>query len=226
MSFPAGVLKTTQADLRGAGHFVSGDLDPNKSNDHIMLKASAGLLLAGTVLGQITRGAATVTPTATAGNTGTGSIGTVTADAGGLEGDWFVEIIDANTDAGDFRVVRPDGSVDGYGTVAVAYNGGINFTLADATDFAEGDSIKVNVDYAAGSGQYDVHDPAATNGLEVAKCLLWAEKADLAATQRAVAVFRDAVVNGNAITWKSGMTTDQKNAAIAQLATAGLMVRV
>jgi hypothetical protein len=47
---------------------------------------------------------------------------------------------------GHLEVIKPDGSLDGTGVIAVAYNGSINFTLADgATDFVAGDYITVPV---------------------------------------------------------------------------------
>lgn len=125
-----GILKTVSPDGRGAGHFVSGDCEPNQCNDHIILKASAGALVAGTVLGKVTA-----------------------------------------------------------------------------------------------TGQYALHDPALADGTEVAAAILWDDRPNVAATQRAVGVFRNAVVNGNALTWKAGITTPQRNAAIAALAANALMVR-
>jgi hypothetical protein len=125
-----GVLKTVTKDLRGDGHFVSGDIDPNKSNDHLVLKASIGDVPAGQVLGKVTA-----------------------------------------------------------------------------------------------TGAYAPHDPAASDGTEVAAAILWGARANKAATQRAVGVFRNVVVNGNALTFKAGITTNQRDAAVAALATKGLMVR-
>jgi hypothetical protein len=94
--------------------------------------------------------ALTATPGATVsgsgGTPGNGAIGAVTADDGAMEGAWQVVILNPATNAGAFEVVRPDGSIDGNGAVGVAYNGGINFTLADgSTDFVEDDRIPVVV---------------------------------------------------------------------------------
>jgi hypothetical protein len=78
--------------------------------------------------------------------TGNGSIGTPTVDAGAQPGDYKVVIIEPGANVGTFEVFKPDGSLDGTGVVAVAYNGSINFTLADgATDFLAGDYITVPV---------------------------------------------------------------------------------
>lgn len=182
-------------------------------------------LLAGTILGRIDLGAATVTPTAHAGNTGTGSIGTVTAAAGAMAGDWEVVIVEPGTNAGVFEVTRPDGTLDGTGTVAVAYNGGINFTLADATDFVSGDSIKVNVAYAAGSGQYVKVNPAATDGSQTAAAISYAPVVtDSATTKRATLIVADAEVKLAMLDF-GALSSPQKTQAIADLAALGIVAR-
>lgn len=134
-------------------------------------------LLAGAVLGLISLGAATVTPGAavsgSGGTPGNGSIGTVTADAGAPAGVYQVRILNPATDAGAFEVIKPDGSIDGNGTVGVAYNGTINFTLADgSTDFVEDDRIPVTVSYAAGSEKAKLSLAAATDGSQTPNLIL------------------------------------------------------
>lgn len=98
------------------------------------------------------------------GNTGTGTIGTLTADATAAIGAWRVICESQNTDGGAFAVLRPDGSFDGIAIVGTAYNSaaGINFTLADAgTDFALGDEFVVTVTATtpANGGVFSVVDP-------------------------------------------------------------------
>lgn len=126
-----GVLKTTQADLRGAGHFVSGGCDPNINNDHITIVANSGALVAGTVLGKVT-----------------------------------------------------------------------------ATGF------------------YKAHDPAAVDGSEAAAAILWDDRDNSTATQRAAAVTRGPIaVNGNSLTFADGISTVNRDAAVAALGALGIMVR-
>lgn len=128
---PPGILKTTQADLRGAGHFVSGDCDPNINNDHIVIAANSGALVAGTVLGKVTA-----------------------------------------------------------------------------------------------TGQYTAHDPAAVDGSEAAAALLWDDREDSTSTQRAAAVTRGPIaINGNSLTFADGISTVNRDAAVAALAALGIMVR-
>ena len=114
----------------------------------------------GTVLGR-TFVATSVTATAAAGNTGTGSIGTVTATGKAQRGTYTIRIIKAASNAGDFTVSDPTGAVTGYGTVAVAYSNQIAFTLADATDFVVGDSFTVEV---VGDYKYKMVEATATDG--------------------------------------------------------------
>jgi len=114
--------------------------------------------------------------------------------------------------------------VVGNGTVGVAFSGGgLAFTLADATDFAIGDTFTITV--AAGSGHYAAHDPAATDGSEVAAGLLFEEVDASDAALPGVGIVRSAEVNGDEITWKTGISADDKTAGIAALKTLGIVVR-
>ncbi|UZW55549.1 head decoration protein [Sphingobium sp. JS3065] len=135
-------------------------------------------LVAGAVIGAILLGSVTVTPGAAvsatpAGTPGNGSIGTVTSDAGAPEGTYLLVIIEPAANGGTFEVIKPDGSLDGTGVVGQAYNGSINFTLADGgTDFVAGDRIPIVVDYAAGSGKYKLSLAAAVDGSETPDLIL------------------------------------------------------
>jgi hypothetical protein len=81
---------------------------------------------------------AVVTPgtpvSGTGGTVGNGAVGTWTADAGAPAGTWYLKITKTTTNLGNFEVVRPDGTIDGVGTVGTAYNGQINGTLADGSE--------------------------------------------------------------------------------------------
>jgi len=206
------------------GEFLLSEAPGSLSRETITVAASQ-TLVDGQVLGKITRGAATVTPTAASGNTGTGSIGTVTADAGAPAGDYQVVIIEPGTNAGKFEVLKPDGTLDGTGTVAVAYNGSINFTLADATDFVSGDFITVNVAFAAGSGQYVMHDPEGTDGRQNwAGFLIGSVTTGVGETAKAVAIVRSAEVISERLAWDDQDTTE-KAAALAQAAAQHVIAR-
>src|SRR5690242_4149823 len=118
-------------------------------------------LVRGQVVGAVTVGAAVAA--AFAGNTGNGVMGAVTTGANAKPGVYKVVIVEPAANAGTFIVEDPDGNIVGRGTVAVAFVGPINFTLADgATDFIAGDGFDVTV--AAGSGKYKSSVLAATDG--------------------------------------------------------------
>lgn len=188
-------------------------------------------LAAGTVLGTIETG----TPTATAGTpvsgtggtVGNGTVGSWTADAGAMEGTWHLEVTVTGA-TGKFKVVKPDGTVDGIGTIGTAYNGGINGTLADgANDWLVGDLIPIVVAY---SGTETVKmvvewDPEGTDGSQNASCILMkatdASSADVTTT---ALVRGPATVNLNDLTWKTGATAAQKAKACAQLLALGINV--
>lgn len=208
-----------------AGCYLGESAALNLINEEIVILTGSGVVLPGTVLGLIDEGGAvTVTPTAKAGNTGNGSIGTVTADTGAEQGAYKVLIIEPATNGGTFRVERPDGTEDGTGTIGVAYNGTINFTLADgATDFVAGDGFTVNVSYAT-TGKYAPHDPAGTDGREVAAAILYDKVDATSADKPAVATVRGpATISQPFLTFKTGISADDKAAAVASLKSKGMI---
>ena len=135
-------------------------------------------LLAGTVLGAVLAAAAATvtvgTPVSGSGGTvGNGAAGTWTSDDGAQEGTWVLEVTVAAANAGKYKVIRPDGTIDGVGTVAVAYNGQINGTLADgANDWVVGDVIPITVAYNRSALKYKKSVAAATDGSQVPDMVL------------------------------------------------------
>lgn len=213
---------TTLTEGFHAGEFLVYEEEKNYSRDAITVLSGQNLV-AGAVLGRIEVG--TASSAATGGNTGNGAMGAVTVGAGAQAGAYSVKITEAATNAGNFQVTDPQGDVVGVGTVAVAFSGGgLSFTLADgATDFAVGDSFTLTV--AAGSKKFVEHDPAGTDGRQVASAILFDAVDATSADQPGVAITRLAEVNGNEITWKSGISSPNKTAGIAALAAAGIIVR-
>ena len=74
------------------------------------------------------------------------------------------------------------------------------------------------------SGKFTVYDPAAVDGTETFAGLLWDDVADAAADQKAVRVYRDQPVNGNALAGYSALTTPQKTALIAAAKAMGIII--
>jgi hypothetical protein len=208
-----------------AGCYLGESAALNLINEEAVLISGSGVVDAGTVLGEIESGTQTVTATAKSGNTGNGAIGTVTADAGAPSGTYKLTIIEPATNGGTFRVENPDGTEDGTGTVGVAYNGAINFTLADgATDFVAGDGFSVSVSYAS-STKYAPWDPAGNDGREVAAAILY-DKVDATAADKPIVVTKrgPATISDPYLTYKTGATDNQKAAAREQLKAKGMIV--
>ncbi|EWY36768.1 hypothetical protein N825_25375 [Skermanella stibiiresistens SB22] len=147
--------------------------------------ASGADLVAGSVLGQITKGAASVA--ATGGNTGNGVLTLAATPLGAKAkvGAYVLRCTVAAVNGGTFAVTDPDGYRLADATVGVAYAGPhINFTVADGSaDFAVGDTITVTV--AAGSGQYRLATAAALDGSADPVTILAYDAAAATATVRA-----------------------------------------
>jgi len=205
-----------------AGEFIASEANGSRSRKVVTI--DTGDLVAGQVLGQITKGAAA--GAAVAGNTGDGTITEApTVAAGAKPGVYNLSCIEPAADAGEFIVEDPDGINIGVAVVGTEFAaGGLTFTIADgATDFAAGDAFTITV--AAGSGKYVAYNQDGTDGSEVAAAILYDNTDASTADQEAVAIVRDAEVNGNDLTWPSDIEDAEKNAAIAQLAELGVIVR-
>ena len=209
------------------GDWLKWEQENQYSRDIVTVLAGSGadrVLTSGMVLGKITKGAAT--GAAAAGNTGNGTItASPTVGQAAKPGVYRLVCIEPATNAGTFTVEDPDGILIGIATVGVPFTTHLTFTIADgATDFVAGDSFTITV--AAGSAKVKQIDFSATDGSDQACGLLLVDTtAPDGADKSAVAVVRNAIVSDNGITWPGGATGDQKNAAIAQLKAAGILVR-
>lgn len=186
----------------------------------------------GMVLGQITKGTAT-SAAKSGGNTGNGTLtldGTSPVRAGAKVGVYTVRCIATAANNGTFRVTDPDGFVIGDVVMASgsgAFDNDIKFTLADgSTDFALGDGFDVTV--AAGSGKWAPVNPTASDGREIARAIAL-QPVDASAgdvTDVVLLVRGPAEVSNLGLKWHSSVSTSQlKQAAMAQLAAAGIIVR-
>lgn len=224
---------TTLTENPHTGEFIASEAPGTRSREAITLTGDGSATVkAGTVLGKVETG----TPTATAGTpfsagggtVGNGTVSAVSADAGAEAGTWQIEIVGAAGATAAFKVVKPDGTVDGEGAVGTPYNGTINATVADgSTDWGPNHIIPIEVEYQDGESvpKYEAYDQDGTDGSEVAAGILYAEKVGTVAGVDAVAVARDAEVNGNLLTWPSDITADEKAVAISQLAALNIRVR-
>lgn len=217
--------------LAGISDFIHSEYDQTYTSERRTLLAGSGVarvLPQFALFALLVTAAATVTAGAVVG-TGNGAIGVVTADAGAPQGVYQVIVIEPAANAGSFEVRRPDGSLDGTGTVGVAYNGLINFTLADgATDFSAGAYIPVTVAYPPEKALKAVRwDPTAVNGAQnIAGVNLVEAIAAVGVDGECTTLERGPVVaRREAIAWHAGVTDAQKAFAYAQLEELGILCR-
>lgn len=211
-----------------AGDWLKYETPNLYSRETITVLAGSGAtrpLTSGMVLSKVTIG--TATSAAFSGNTGNGTMGSVTVSAGAKVGAYKLVIIEPGTNVGTFTVEDPDGVTIGRGTVASAFSAsGIAFTLADgATDFAAGDGFTITV--AAGSGKWVQYlDTGGATGLATPAGILLLDVTAADGTDAlGVAIVRDAIVSDNGIVWPSSADSTEKAAAVAVLKTLGILVR-
>lgn len=198
--------------------------DGSISRESVTIALGAGALAAGTVIGKITTGTS-ATAAAFAGNSGNGTMGTITVSAGALEGVYKLVIIEPATDAGKFQLEDPTGKIVGTGAVAAAFNkGGLAFTLADGSnDFVAGDGFTITV--AAGSGQWTGYDDGNSDGSQVAAGVLMQAVDATSAAVTATAIVRLAEVKKDALQWISGVDSTAKSQAYTNLAASYIIAR-
>lgn len=199
------------------------------SREVVTIASGAGVLDVGTVLGKVTKGAASAE--AKAGNTGDGTFtidATTPVLAGAKPGVYTLRCIATASDGGTFRLEDPDGIVLGDfaldgGSVTVAEH--IKGVIADgAADFAVGDGFDITV--ALGSGKWKKHVNGAVDGTERAEAVLLQKVDATSADQTAVICKRLAEVNRLALIWDDSVDSEaKKDAAIAQLAESNIIVR-
>lgn len=176
------------------GEFLLSEANGSRSREEVVIAAGSGILKAGTLIALITAANA-LTPVADAGNTGNGTIGSVTVTSAAISGAYLLTISEAAENGGKFELADPTGAQVGEGTVGQAFTGGgLTFTLSDgATDFAEGDSFTLTV--LANLGEYTPYDDDGTDdGRRVAGGILFASVDATTNDVRAVGVMRDAEV--------------------------------
>lgn len=194
------------------GDIVRTEMPNGMSRKRVTIASSAALL-AGTVLGQITMGTASIE--AFAGNTGSsGTIASAAVADGAKPGAYKVIIIEPGSNAGVFTVEDPDGILVGTGTVAVEFvGGGLTFTVTDATDFVAGDGFTITV--AAGSGKYKKAPATAVDGSDAGAAILLedADASDGDVTDVLV-LYRDAQVDITRLIYDDTVDDADKQAAV------------
>jgi hypothetical protein len=143
------------------------------------------------------------------------------------DGAYKIRITVAAANAGTFQVERPDGTEIGTGTVGVAFNKEIKFTIADgATDFVVGDEFQFVVAANPEDFQIVAYNPAGSDGSEVPYGYSpYGAVTDGVKTAKIVNLVRECELNGNCIAWPAGITAAQKADAIQALAVQHIIVR-
>lgn len=176
-------------------------------------------LIDGTVLGQVTVAAVPVAA-AKGGNTGNATISAVAPGAGAKVGVYSVEF----TAATKFDVTDPEGFKIKSGATGAAYLDDLGFTITvGATPMIAGDGFNITV--SAGSKKFKAFDPAAVDGSQNARAVLFGNVDATLADKPIVVSMRETEINGAEITWPAGISAPNKAIAIAALAAKGIIVR-
>lgn len=149
----------------------------------VTVLSGEGVLVRGTLLGKITKGAASA---AYGTNTGNGVAGTITLGQKAKIGAYKLTCTGVASHIGTFKVVDPSGYRLDDLVAGTAYsNGHFGVTVTNGvTDWVAGDTITITV--AAGSGKYRAYNDAHTDGSDEACCVLGR---DIDATSGDVATF-------------------------------------
>lgn len=133
-----------------------------------------------------------------------------------MAGTYKVSLVEVASDGGKFAVVRPDGTVDGYALVGVAYDGQIKFTIADGgTDFSGAAQFSVPVTISGGSaGKLVPCVRTATDGSQYAVAVLAQACGSASANADSVApVYFSGHFNLDALVFDESFTTDEQKIA-------------
>lgn len=216
-------------NTKRSGCYLGESAPLNIINKEIVVLSGSGILDAGRLLAERITGTATVTPGAPVSGSGqtvgNGAVGTWTAP-GAVDGTWLLVITNEAANLGAYKVLRPDGSVDGFGAVGTPYNGTIKGTLADGSnDWKEDDQIPIVVSYVTRSTKFVPHDPDATNGDQVVAGILFHPIDATSADVKTVATVRGpATINGQMLSYKTGISAANRHLANEALRAKGLSV--
>jgi hypothetical protein len=208
-----------------AGDYLLSESNGALSREAGVIAAGAALV-AGTVLGQLTKDAPALSKVS---GTGVATFGTPTLTKLAEVGVYTIKCtaaVNGGTPA-QFSVTSPSGYALPTLAAATAYTSS-HFTLTDAgipagtTAWAPNDVISLTV---TGSGQYVQHDPDAVTGAADAVAVLYEGVDASQAAADCVLTARLAEVDDAALTWHTGITAPEKAAAVASLATRNIIVR-
>jgi len=222
-------MPTFQTEGVHAGEHLVSEANGWRSREAATI-ASGADLSAATVLGKITIGAKTAVGAAgTPAPAGATITAAPTADATTKVGvHIFRCIVGGAGTASKWEHTDPDGEVVGVATAGSVYTGGGlgGLTITDtAADPTAGEAFNVTVSMAAASGKYVQYDQDGTDGRQHAAGVLYAAALAASADVSAAIHVRDCEVNGLVLVWPDDIEAGEKTAAIAELASLGIIVR-
>jgi len=194
----------------------------------VVTVATGETLYQGEVIGKKTKAIAT-TGTADGGNSGGGTVTTVTQGLKSKLGTYTIEAMTIVVSPLEqvFQVRDPDGNLLPDALAVGAYTSDqINFTIVEGSPvIAEGDKWTIAI--SAGNGQVTAISLSAVDGTSEAYGILTEDCTATAATE-AVAIVKDAVIVAANVVWpvtSPAWSADEKAAALAQLAAKGIVAR-
>jgi hypothetical protein len=208
---------------RHAGGFIVSEANGYRSRGAAIISNGTSddvYLNAGTVLARL-EGAGTAA--AVAGNTGNGTVGTITETGDAVPGVYRLTITEVEaSNSAEFQVADPAGDIIGIGQTGVVFRGGgLSFTLSDgATDFVAGDAFDITV---TDSGEYEVY----TTSTSGAAGILFNEvRVPASGSAKITVVQRDAEVNDAELIWDTTINSAALKAkAKNALAALGIIAR-
>lgn len=198
----------------------------NMHSREVVTVASGQDFALGAVIGKITKSTPT-TGTPDDGNTGGGTVGSVTAGLKAKLGEYGIKCLTyvASPLAATFEVTDPDGNLLPEATLSAYTSDQINFDIADGSPaITEGDIWTITI--ADGSGSVKEIDFDAVDGTQDAHGFVIAAYDATAAAVSGVAVVRDATIVAADLVWPTtspAVSAAQKAAALAQLAAKGII---
>ncbi len=176
----------------------------NLSLDEVIIAANQTIVV-GQVLGQLGVTANFTTVGAVnANNVGTCTIGSISANAAAVNGNYQITLLQTSSTA-EFEVSSPAGTIDGTGKIGTAYTGnGINFTITNGGTATIGDQFTVTVTtpFDEGGFQYKAWSPGATDGSQIAVGVaLYPATTGAGVTAKITAAMRDSVVRLSDLTF-------------------------
>lgn len=219
-------MGTVFTEARHAGEFIMTEANGKRSRENVTIAAEQDIAAGGVIALLAQAGGVTTSAVAEAGNTGDGTIAMSDPAVNSKVKNGAYAVI--FTGATAFKVEDPNGVEIGTGAPGTAFNKEVKFSItAGGTAFAAGDRFTITVG-VENPGDYHAvaYNPEGEDGSEKAAGLaIYPAKTGAGETVKIAALMRDAEVNGHILEWPKDITAEQKAAAIADLASAGIIVR-